>query len=199
MSGASIKIGISPMDLPVPKIRTEPAWRKPVVEYPKDAKVIEIPYKWDRKPKTQKKKGKTKPKPIAIKQQKPAKKAEPKKEKVKRTYTVLTGSERRDWTENEIEKLIAMYIDGASYTEMAEELRHSESSLATKLTKLRKEGRIASIRSKDEWTQKQVDTLLKMKAQGHTLEEIGEVIGRSYMAVWCKYRKIKAEGKEWEE
>ena len=193
MSGASIKIGISPRNLPVPKFRTEPAWRKPVVEYPKDATVIEIPYKWDRKPEKPGKKEKQKPKPITIRKQKPkpAKKAEPKKEKVKRTYSVLTGKERHGWTEDEIEKLIRMYEDGASYIEIMEAVRHSESSIATKLTVLRKEGRITSIRSKEAWTQEEVDTLLTMKAQGHNLEQISKAMGKTYASVWCKYRKIK--------
>ena len=188
MSGASIKIGISPRNLPVPKFRTEPAWRKPVVEYPKDATVIEIPYKWDRKP----------AKPGKKEKQKPTKKAEPKpkKEKVKRTYSVLTGKERHGWTEDEIEKLIIMYEDGASYIEIMEAVRHSESSIATKLTVLRKEGRITSIRLKEAWTQEEVDTLLTMKAQGHNLEQISKAMEKTYASVWCKYKKIK--GKECE-
>ena len=174
-----------------PKTRTEPAWRKPVVEYPKDATVIEIPYKWDRKPTPTGKKEKQKPKPITIKKQQPAKKAEPKKEKVKRTYSVLTGKERHDWTEDEIEKLIIMYNDGASYIDIMEAVRHSESSIATKLTQLRSRGRIAGVRSKDAWTQEEVDTLLTMKAQGQSIEKISKAMGKSYASVWCKYRKIK--------
>lgn len=193
MSGASIKIGISPRNLPEPKFRTEPAWRKPVVEYPKDATVIEIPYKWDRKPAKQGKKEKQKPKPITIRKQKqtPIKKEEPKKEKPKRTYSVLTGKERRNWTEDEIEKLICMYNDGASYIDIMEAVRHSESSIATKLTQLRSRGRIAGVRSKDAWTQEEVDTLLTMKDQGHSLEKISKALGKSYASVWSKNRKIE--------
>lgn len=191
MSGASMKI--SPRDLPVPKIKTVPAWKKPVIDYPKDATIIEIPYKWDRKPAKQGKKEKQKPKPITIRKQQPAKKAEPKpkKEKVKRTYSVLTGKERHGWTEDEIEKLIRMYNDGASYIDIMEAVRHSESSIATKLTQLRSRGRIAGVRSKDAWTQEEVDTLLTMKDQGHSLEKISKTLGKSYASVWSKNRKIE--------
>ena len=182
-----------------PKTRTEPAWKKPVVEYPKDATIVEIPYKWDRKPAKPEKKEKQKPKPITVRKHPPAKKAEPKKEKIKRTYSVLTGKEHRGWTEDEIEMLIRMYEDGDPYIEIMEAVRHSESSIATKLTKLRQEGRVTSIRSKEAWTQEQIDTLITMKAQGHTIEEICEVVGKSYAATWCKYKKIRIKEKEWEE
>ena len=166
MSGALMKI--SPRDLPVPRIKTVPAWKKPVIDYPKDATIIEIPYKWDRKPAKQ-----------------------GKKEKPKRTYSVLTGKERRNWTEDEIEKLICMYNDGASYIDIMEAVRHSESSIATKLTQLRSRGRIAGVRSKDAWTQEEVDTLLTMKDQGHSLEKISKALGKSYASVWSKNRKIE--------
>lgn len=191
MSGALMKI--SPRDLPVPRIKTEPAWKKPVIDYPKDATIIEIPYKWDRKPAKQGKKEKQKPKPITIRKQKQTqvKKEEPKKEKPKRTYSVLTGKERRSWTEGEIEKLICMYNDGASYIDIMEAVRHSESSIATKLTQLRSRGRIAGVRSKDAWTQEEVDTLLTMKDQGHSLEKISKALGKSYASVWSKNRKIE--------
>ena len=111
MSGALIKI--SPRDLPVPKIKTEPAWKKPVIDYPKDATIIEIPYKWDRKPAKQGKKEKQKPKPITIRKQ------------------------------------------------------------------------------KQTWTQEEVDTLLTMKDQGHSLEKISKALGKSYASVWSKNRKIE--------
>lgn len=199
MSGASIKAGITPKNLPVPKIRTEPVWKKPVIDYPKDAVIIDVPYKWDRKPAKPGKKEKQKPKPISVRKQKPAKKEEPKKEKVKRTYSVLTGKERHGWTKDEIETLIRMYNGGEPYVEIMKAVRHSESSIATKLTKLRQEGRITSIRSKEAWTQEQIDTLLEMKAQGHTIEEICEVVGKSYAATWCKYKKIRIKEKEWKE
>ena len=184
---------ISPRDLPVPKIKTEPAWKKPVIDYPKDATIIEIPYKWDRKPAKQGKKEKQKPKPITVRKQKQTqvKKEEPKKEKPKRTYSVLTGKERRSWTEDEIEKLICMFNDGASYIDIMEAVRHSESSIATKLTQLRSRGRIAGVRSKDAWTQEEVDTLLTMKDQGHSLEKISKALEKSYASVWSKNRKIE--------
>ena len=145
------------------------------------------------------KKEKQKPKPITVRKHPPAKKAEPKKEKIKRTYSVLTGKEHRGWTEDEIEMLIRMYEDGDPYIEIMEAVRHSESSIATKLTKLRQEGRVTSIRSKEAWTQEQIDTLITMKAQGHTIEEICKVVGKSYAATWCKYKKIRIKEKEWEE
>ena len=193
MSGTSMRILVKNLPETNPKTKTEPAWKKPVVEYPKDATVIEIPYKWDRKPAKPGKKEKQKPKPITIRKQKPtpAKKEDPKKEKVKRAYSVLTGKERHDWTEDEIEKLIRMYEDGASYIEIMEAVRHSESSIATKLTQLRSRGRIAGVRSKDAWTQEEVDTLLTMKAQGQSIEKISKAMGKSYASVWSKYRKIK--------
>ena len=199
MSGASIKIGITPKNLPVPKYRTEPAWKKPVIDYPKDATIIEIPYKWDRKPKRLEKKEKQKPKPITVRKQKPPKKAEPKKEKIKRTIYTLSDKDRRNWTQEDVETLIRMYTEGASYIEISEAVRHAESSIAAKLTQLRKEGRITSIRSNEAWTQEQIDTLLEMKAQGHTIVEICEVVGKSYAATWCKYKKIRIKEKEWEE
>lgn len=191
MSGASIKIGISPRNLPKPKLRTEPAWKKPVIDYPKDATIKEVPYKWEPSPKKPEKK--EKPKPFTIRKQPAASKKPTPKPKIKRTFYQLSDHERRMWTEKEIKTLIVMYNDGASYIEMSEAVRHSESSIATKLSNLRKEGLISSIRSKEEWTEEQVETLLGMKAKGYTLEEISRVIGRSYAAASIKYKRIKEE------
>lgn len=193
MPKGSMRILVKNLPETNPKTRTEPAWKKPIVEYPKDARITEVTYKWNPE-----KKAKPKRKAKPVKKEKPRQKPGPKK-KVKRTLTALSGNERRNWTEEDVEKLIEMYNDGASYVEISEVVRHAESSIATKLTKLRKAGRITSTRSQESWTQEQVDTLLAMKAQGRTLEEVSVVIKKSYAAVWCKYRKIKAKEKEWEE
>ena len=64
MPGASMRV--IARDLPEPKIMTKPAWKKPVIEYPKDAKIKEVPYKWKPAEKPIKSKKQEKPKPTTV-------------------------------------------------------------------------------------------------------------------------------------
>ena len=186
MSGVSIKI---PVDkLPEPPLQpTRPAWSKPVVEYPKDATIIEVPYRWaperEKKPKAkQKKQGK--PKPITIK---------PKKRKAFRRIEEHTRSE---WTEEETQTLIRMFYEGAKYKEIADEVSHGESSIATKIKNLKRKGMITESRQ-TKWTAEQDEIMISMHEKNISFAEIGKAIGKSGSA--CYSRFLKLEEKKCEE
>ena len=160
-------------DAPTP---TKPAWKKPAVEYPKDATIVEIPYQWPDQKTKPKKKADTKPKP----------RLKPKK---KRTL-YCWGNERNEWTEEEVDTLIRMYNEGRPYIEIAEATRHGENSIGYKLLKLRKEGRVKEVRNPVGWTREQDELLVRMREHGVTFGEIGKAVGKSTAATWSRYRKI---------
>lgn len=180
MSNASIRSGISPRDLPVPKYRTEPAWKKPVVEYPANATIIEIPYKWPE------------PKPKPKRAEEPKRK--PKPERKRKSLLACWGNERKEWEEEQVETLIRMYNEGKPLLEIAGATGHSENSIGYKLLKLRKEGKVSGNRNSSAgWTQEQDETMLQMREQGATFVEIGMAVGKSHAATWARYRKITGE------
>ena len=180
MSGASMKI--SQRDLPVPRIKTEPAWKKPVIDYPKDATIIEIPYKW------------TEPKPKPEKADKTKRKPKQKPVRKRRPLLSCWGNERKEWKEEEVETLIRMYNEGKPFLEIAEATGHGENSISHKLKTLREEGRIFGNRNGSAgWTQEQDETMIRMREQGATYEEIGMAVGKSQAATWARYKKIMEE------
>lgn len=99
----------------------------------------------------------------------------------------------KEWTEKDIKKLIRLYSEGVSFEELSEKTGHSGASIHTKMTHLRKEGRIVGSRRPDRWTKEQEATLLEMRAKGMSFGKIGKVIGKSTAATFSKYQHM--EGK----
>lgn len=176
-----MRILVKNLPEPNPKTRTEPAWKKPVVEYPKDATIVEIPYKWE---------------PEKKKKQKKAEKPKPKSKPVRKRRSLLAcwGNERKEWTEEQVETLIRMYSEGKSFLEIAGVTGHGENSIGYKLLKLRKEGRVTESRNSTAgWTREQDETVLRMREQGITFTDIGAAVGKSHSATWARYRKLMRE------
>ena len=173
-------------NLPAPPLPpTKPAWTKPVIEYPEDARILtfyhEIPES-------------KKPKPRKQEKPKPKKKApEPKQ---KRTQS---GRPYQPWTESDIKKLIRLYQKGASFQEISEKVGHTECSTNVKITALRKEGRITVIRRQVGWTREMDETLLRMRAEGATYSAIGKAVGKTESAAWSRLRKLERKVKRDEE
>lgn len=182
MSTASMRILVKKLPETNPKTKTKPVWRKPVVEYPKDATIIDIPYKWvpEKEHKPKKKIEKPKPKPVK----------KPKKQKP----LGYQGTGREEWTEEQVETLIRLYNEGVSYLEITEAVKHGENSVGSKLLRLRKEGRLGEKRtSGDAWNEQDLETLVRMRSEGATFEQIAQAVERSPMGTWSRYQKLKRE------
>ena len=158
---------------------TRPAWTKPTVEYPEDAKVIEIIHEPAPEKKPQKK-TKTKPK------------KKPKAEK-KISFRAVKDGDRKDWTEEEVETLIRMFNAGAKYREIADEIGHEEGSIATKLKALRKRGLVGS-REKLKWTPEE-DAVLLNKKDFESYAMIGEKLGKSAGACYSRHMRLEEKKK----
>lgn len=182
MSGASMRILVKKLPETNPKTKTEPAWKKPAVEYPKDATIIEIPYKWPE------------PKPKPERAVKPKRKPGPKPGRKRKSLLSCWGNERKEWKEEQVETLIRMYNEGKPLLEIAEATGHGENSIGYKLQKLRKAGKVSGNRnSSTGWKQEQDETMLRMREQGATYEEIGMAVGKSHAATWSRYKRIMKE------
>ena len=185
MSGASIRISVD--KLPRPRLQpTRPVWTKPEIEYPEDAAIIEIPYE----PAPERQQA---PRPQAKKKPKP----EPKKEEPakKISFRAVKDGDRKDWTEEEVETLIALFNAGKKYREIADEIGHEEGSIATKLKALRKKGLVGS-REQLRWTPEE-DAILLTKTEEMSFAMIAKKVGKSASACYSRYMKLDA--KRWKE
>ena len=179
MPGASMRV--IARDLPEPKIMTKPAWKKPVIEYPKDAKIKEVPYKWKPAEKPIKSKKQEKPKPITVN---PRKKRLP-----------VSAGGKHPWTKDELDMLVRLFNGGVSYKEICLQLQtHNESTIKDKVSQLRRQGLICGYRSEAGWTQEQDEILIRMKREGKKLREIAPVVGKSQQT--CSHRYLQLERRE---
>ena len=181
-SGASILI--SPNKLWEPKIRTTPAWKKPVVEYPEDAVIKTVIHE------------------IPASSLPPPEKKPPKEKKKKRKMNVLVTREEfnyRAWTEEENQLVIKMYTEGASLQDITEAVHHSEGATWMKITKLKKQGLITTERKKSLWTPEMDETLLRMRAEGVPFSQIAKVVGKSTSGAYSRYHKLTTNDEEEDE
>lgn len=161
--------------LPIPRLpTTTPAWKKPIVEYPKDARILTFIHE---------------PK-------------EPKKKTFKNKRRLIVKTPSREghhtysqWTEEEDQRVAQMYSDGASYREISEKVGHTEAAISVRVSLLKKEGRITTARNKPRWTDEQVETLIEMRAAQVPYKEISKALGKTVTSAMEKYRSIKKEGK----
>ena len=169
-----VKILVKNLPETNPKTNTKPAWKKPVIDYPKDATVIEIPYKWQPEEKKKEQKAKGKPKPITL---------QPKRKKR------LPDSDggKHPWTREELDLLVSLFNEGVSYKEICLQIQtHNESTIKDKVSQLRRKGLIKGTRMDAGWSQEQDEILIRMKREGATLREIAPVVGKSKAS--CSYR-----------
>ena len=180
MPKGSMRILVKNLPETNPKTRTEPAWKKPIVEYPKDAKVKEVPYKWkpEEKPKKSTKKGK--PKPITV---------NPRKK-----YLPVSDGGKHQWTQEELDLLVSLFNEGVTYKEICMRIQtHNESTIKDKISQLRRKGLIIGYRSEAGWTQEQDEILVKMRREGKKLREIAPVVGKSQAT--CSHRFLQLKGR----
>ena len=126
---------------------------------------------------------------------------EKKKERKRKRNVVVPRREYnyREWTEDETQILIRMYTEGASFPDIVEAVRHTDGAVQMKITKLKRQGLIKVERRPSKWTPEMDDILLRMRPQGVTFSKIGEMVGKSAQAAYCRYQKLTEKDEEEEE
>lgn len=105
-----------------------------------------------------------KKKPVSVKPPKPPKPPKP-----------TTGI----WTEENINKLIALHQQGLAYSEIARELGVTKNSVTSKIQRLIHFGILESRMDHILWSEEDLEKLSKLREDGKTWEEIGQVFCKS--------------------
>lgn len=105
-----------------------------------------------------------KKKPAAVKPPKPPKPPKP-----------TTGI----WTEENINKLIELHKQGLTYSEIARELGVTKNSVTSKVQRMINFGILESRMDHILWSEEDIEMLFKLREDGKTWAEIGQVFGKS--------------------
>ncbi len=100
---------------------------------------------------------------------------------------VKTGT----WTAEEEALLIRLRGQGMTYNEIAQQLGRRVGAVNAKYIKLVEAGSAASAPPPNRWTEEAEGDLLRAAADGQTLEQIAQGLGRSVASVKAKLRYIK--------
>ena len=113
----------------------------------------------------------------------------PKKRKVTVTKT-YRESNRLVWDDDATKQLIAMHADlNLSYTEIGARIGVSKNAVTSKVKRLIDEGILKPRMEQAPWTDKDTEKLFRLRAQGKTWNEIGDVFGRNGQACMMAYRR----------
>lgn len=93
-----------------------------------------------------------------------------------------------------LDHLVRQREAGVPARKIAEELGVGNSALERKIAELCLEGQNLRKRAKQEWTQEDVDELIRMTQNGMTAPEIAEEIDRSAASVNSKLTKLRKAG-----
>jgi len=105
-----------------------------------------------------------KKKPAAVKPPKPPKPPKP-----------TTGI----WTEENINKLIELHKQGLTYSEIGRELGVTKNSVTSKVQRMINFGILESRMDHILWSEEDLEMLFKLREDGKTWAEIGQVFGKS--------------------
>ena len=106
------------------------------------------------------------------------------------------------WTNEMMLSFIGMWIDGRSLEEIAEHFsvsRHAVNKMAGRMRrdgiklKRRNAGHVTQ-RSNSLWTQSEIEYLIRRRSEGVSSEQIGEELGRSFLAVQGMIARLSKEG-----
>ena len=93
------------------------------------------------------------------------------------------------WTDDMIEQLIALHREGLTFTQIAERMRISKSSVASKVRTLIEAGVLKSRVEEIAWPAEDIDRMFQLRAEGKTWGEIADRLGRKITACHNKYCK----------
>ena len=113
----------------------------------------------------------------------------PKKRKVTVTKT-YRESNRLVWDDDATKQLIALHADtNLSYTEIGARIGVSKNAVTSKVKRLIDEGILKPRMEQATWTDEDTEKLFRLRAQGKTWNEIGDVLGRNGQACMMAHRR----------
>lgn len=98
------------------------------------------------------------------------------------------------WTDEMLDHLVRQREAGVPARKIAEELGVGSTTLEQKIAELCLDGQNLRKRAKQEWTQEDVDELIRMTQNGMTAPEIAEELDRSAASVNSKLTKLRRAG-----
>ena len=113
----------------------------------------------------------------------------PKKRKVTITKT-YRESKRLVWDDDTVKQLIALHANTSlSYTEIGTRIGVSKNAVTSKVKRLIDEGILKPRMEQAQWTDEDTEKLFRLRAQGKTWNEIGDVLGRNGQACMMAHRR----------
>lgn len=105
----------------------------------------------------------------------------------------------RRFTENDDKRIIAMYKKGATYKEIGDSLDRPAQSIAGRIARMKKLGKLKRTAVQRNWTQKEVDVLLaniKFDENGFCCNhaELGRLCNRTFEQIVGKINRLRKEG-----
>lgn len=91
------------------------------------------------------------------------------------------------WTDEMVEQLIALHREGLTFTQIAERMRISKSSVASKVRTLIEAGMLKSRVEEIAWPAEDIDRMFQLRAEGKTWGEIADRLGRKITACHNAY------------
>jgi hypothetical protein len=102
----------------------------------------------------------------------------------------------KEWTPEEVHKLLVLYKRKMSNEEIAKELQRSEVSVRTKIYKMINNGQLhKNIIVQLPWREVEIELMYKLEKEGLTDPQIAEELGRTEMQIASKRRRLKDAGK----
>ena len=163
----SMKIKRRLPDAPEP---TRAAYKKPVIGEGKYIKVLPSVYK---------------PKPAPIPKPRPKQEKKPKANPMANPYR-----KPRIWSNDMEARLIALYEEGKTYTEIAECLGKSKGTIGGMISMLASAGKIERRQPHGLWTEEDLRLMKQMREDGKSFGEISDKLGRSYKSCAEQYRRV---------
>jgi hypothetical protein len=100
----------------------------------------------------------------------------------------------RWWTEERVNQLIELHRQGLKYEYIAIRLGTNKNAVTSKVKSLIDRGILKARVEKPLWTNEDFQTLERLKAQGKTWAEIGDVLGRNANACYMAWnRRVKGQ------
>lgn len=105
----------------------------------------------------------------------------------------------RKFTDSEDKRIISMYKKGESYEEIGNSLDRSKQSIAGRIARLKKIGKLKPTAVQKNWSQKEVDILLsniQFDQNGYCCNhtELGRLCNRTYEQVVGKINRLRKDG-----
>lgn len=99
------------------------------------------------------------------------------------------------WTDERVAELKELFGHGKTHAEIADEMHLSVNQVRAQVHKLQDEGELECRISPRAFTDKEVETLIKLRRQGMSFVAIGKKLGRMEGTCSRKYREVMRNGK----